>query len=87
MEYIGPRPIYCAEHIELDPGSLYEKCKSPYQKEVGDKKGCKEVVLKEFGLCYKHYGDTIGEIVRNGEYEKAMNHSRRITELCTYFYP
>lgn len=38
MEYIGPRPIYCAEHIELDPNSLYEKCKSPYQKEPGDGK-------------------------------------------------
>jgi len=61
MEYIGPRPIYCAEHIELDPLSLYEKCKSPYQKERGDGKGCKEVVLKEFGLCYKHFSDLIND--------------------------
>lgn len=54
MEYIGPRPLYCAEHIELDPNSLYKKCSAGYQKEPGDGKPCKEVVLKEFSLCYKH---------------------------------
>jgi hypothetical protein len=81
MEYIGPRPIYCAEHIELDPNTLYEKCKSPYQKEVGDKKGCKEVVLKEFGLCYKHYPDLIAEMLQNNDYETARRHYDRITDL------
>merc|ERR1712137_1385425 len=55
MEFFGPRPIYCAEHIELDPNSIYCKCLSPYNKEPGDKKGCKEVVLKEFSFCYKHF--------------------------------
>jgi len=43
MEYIGPKPIYCAEHIELDPNTLYEKCKSSYYKTPGDRKCCKEV--------------------------------------------
>jgi hypothetical protein len=81
MEYIGPRPVYCAEHIELDPGSLYEKCKSPYQKEVDDKKGCKEVVLKEFGLCYKHYGDTVAELVKNRDIQTAKRHYDRIADL------
>lgn len=81
MEYIGPRPIYCAEHIELDPKSLYEKCKSSYQKEPGDNKGCKEVVLKEFGVCYKHYPDLIQEMIENREYEKTRKHGERITEL------
>jgi hypothetical protein len=81
MEYIGPRPIYCAEHIELDPKSLYEKCKSSYQKEPGDNKGCKEVVLKEFGVCYKHYPDLILELIENHEYEKTRRHSERITDL------
>jgi len=81
MEYIGPRPIYCAEHIELDPSSLYEKCKSPYQKEVGDKKGCKEVVLKEFGLCYKHYTDAVAELVRARDIDRALGQHRRISEL------
>lgn len=38
MEYIGPKPEYCAEHIDLDPKSLYTKCKSSYQKEIGDNK-------------------------------------------------
>lgn len=57
MEFIGPRPIYCAEHIHLDPDCLYTKCKSTYQKVPGDKKGCREVVLKEFNLCHKHYHD------------------------------
>jgi len=81
MEYIGPRPIYCAEHIELDPKSLYEKCKSTYQKEPGDNKGCKEVVLKEFGVCYKHYSDLIQEIIDNQDYEKIRMHSERVNEL------
>lgn len=81
MEYIGPRPAYCAEHIELDPKSLYEKCKSSYQKDPGDNKGCKEVVLKEFGLCYKHYGDYISQVVRAGDVEKARKQKERISEL------
>jgi len=82
MEYIGPRPIYCAEHIELDPQSLYEKCRSQYQKEVGDKKGCKEVVLKEFGFCYKHYIDAVNEtIVATRDVEKARKHFDRIADL------
>jgi len=59
MEFIGPRPIYCAEHIHLDPDCLYTKCKSTYQKLPGDKKGCREVVLKEFNLCHKHYHDSV----------------------------
>lgn len=83
MEYIGPRPIYCAEHIELDPKSLYEKCKSPYQKDPNDNKGCKEVVLKEFGVCYKHYGDLVAEMIENQEYEQIKKHSERINELLT----
>jgi len=81
MEYIGPRPIYCAEHIELDPKSLYEKCKSSYQKEVGDNKGCKEVVLKEFGYCYKHYNDLVADIIRTNDVEKAIAHHTRICQL------
>jgi len=60
MEYIGPRPKYCAEHIHLDTDEcLYMKCASSYQKVPGDKKKCREVVLKEFGLCHKHYRDTL----------------------------
>lgn len=83
MEYIGPRPIYCAEHIELDPKSLYEKCKSTYQKEPGDNKGCKEVVLKEFGVCYKHYSDLIQEMIETRDYEKTRIHAERITDLLS----
>jgi len=83
MEYIGPRPIYCAEHIELDPESLYEKCKSPYQKEPGDNKGCKEVVLKEFGICYKHYIDVVNVMHRECDLTRAHNDLKRISELLT----
>jgi len=57
MEYTGPRPTYCAEHIDQDPNSMYSKCRSPYQKTPGDKKGCKQVVLKEFVMCYKHFAN------------------------------
>lgn len=81
MEYIGPRPIYCAEHIELDPKSLYMKCKSPYQKEPGDKKGCKEVVLKEFGVCYKHYADTLNDMLKAQQFEPIRHQNVRISEL------
>jgi len=83
MEYIGPRPIYCAEHIELDPESLYEKCKSPYQKEIGDNKGCKEVVLKEFGVCYKHYIDVVNVVIQEGDFARAHHDLSRITELLS----
>jgi hypothetical protein len=81
MEYIGPRPAYCAEHIELDPMSLYEKCKSPYQKEVGDNKGCKEVVLKEFGLCYKHFHDLCNTMIRARDLDKAKHVQTRVCDL------
>jgi hypothetical protein len=82
MEYIGPRPIYCAEHIDLDPNSLYTKCKSPYQKEPGDNKGCKEVVLKEFGICYKHYPDFVNnELLRTRDIDRARIHLTRTTDL------
>jgi len=83
MEYIGPRPAYCAEHIELDSRSLYEKCKSSYQKEVGDNKGCKEVVLKEFGVCYKHYTDLILEMGNKKEFDTIRKHQERIIELLS----
>lgn len=81
MEYIGPKPIFCAEHIELDPCSLYGKCKSPYQREVGDKKACKEVVLKEFGVCYKHFPDMVKEFLEKDDSEKLLSLNRRICEL------
>jgi hypothetical protein len=29
MEFIGPQPHYCAEHIFLDPDALYHKCSYP----------------------------------------------------------
>ena len=38
MEFIGPRPVYCAEHIELDANSIYIKCRSSYGKFPGDGK-------------------------------------------------
>lgn len=81
MEYIGPRPVYCAEHIELDPRSLYEKCKSPYQKEPGDNKGCKEVVLKEFGMCYKHFPDFCNQLIQARDVMRARKHYERVTML------
>lgn len=55
MEYMGPRPSYCAEHIHLDPECLYTKCQSTYHSSPEDGKGCREVVLKEFGFCHKHF--------------------------------
>jgi hypothetical protein len=57
------------------------KCKSPYQKEPGDKKGCKEVVLKEFGVCYKHFADSLNDMLKNQEFDKIRHQNVRITEL------
>lgn len=67
MEYIGPRPLYCAEHITLDVDTLYCKCGSPYQKTVGDGKGCREVVLKEFQFCHKHFDQSLDAMLAEGE--------------------
>lgn len=81
MEHIGPKPIYCAEHIELDPQSLYEKCKAGYQKERGDGKNCKEVVLKEFGLCYKHFPDLLTNMIQEDRLDKVRHTAVRVGEL------
>jgi len=34
MEYFGPKPKFCAEHIHLDEDCLYTKCCSPYHKKT-----------------------------------------------------
>eukprot|EP00299_Pterocystis_sp_00344_P019214 c9555_g2_i2.p1 GENE.c9555_g2_i2~~c9555_g2_i2.p1 ORF type:complete len:247 (-),score=29.94 c9555_g2_i2:576-1316(-) len=34
MEYIGPQPQFCAEHISMDPAALYHKCGFPMQGSV-----------------------------------------------------
>jgi len=81
MEYIGPRPKYCAEHIHLDPECLYMKCCSTYQKVPGDKKGCREVVLKEFGLCHKHYRDSTEKMVGEEGMNIALEKLERVNTL------
>jgi len=81
MEYIGPKPKYCAEHIHLDPECLYMKCGSKYQKVPGDKKGCREIVLKEFGLCYKHYKDAIEKMTGVEGYKTAVEKMDRVNDL------
>ena len=84
MEFFGPRPIYCAEHIELDPDSIYCKCSSSYGKEAGDGKGCKEIVLKEFQRCYKHFGDRLTALPSETALSTARKDLKRVTEICTY---
>mmetsp|Transcript_55364 Transcript_55364/g.83822 ORF Transcript_55364/g.83822 Transcript_55364/m.83822 type:complete len:404 (+) Transcript_55364:35-1246(+) len=81
MEFFGPRPIYCAEHIELDTATIYCKCLCPYNKEVGDGKGCKEVVLKEFSYCYKHFQHRIETYPAGASLESAKNDLTRVTGL------
>lgn len=76
MEYIGPRPLYCAEHIDLDPDCLYTKCKSPFNKTREDEKGCREVVLKEFTFCHKHYYLAVEEMATKGEEGRKIAESR-----------
>lgn len=55
MEYIGERPDYCAEHIDNEPDSIYTKCNIFYEKTTAGTVKCKELVLKDFGFCYKHF--------------------------------
>ena len=81
MEFIGPRPIYCAEHIELDPNTIYCKCSSPYGKTPGDGKGCKEIVLKEFGVCYKHFELYLASIPEDNAHEVATKNLERVQDL------
>lgn len=83
MEYFGPRPIYCAEHIEQDPRSIYVKCKSSYQKVPGDAKGCKEVVLKEFSVCHKHFEDKIKTIPLNERQAVLDQYLTRVEAILT----
>lgn len=81
MEYFGPRPRYCAEHIDQDPGSLYTKCRWSDPKGT-DGKTCKEVVLKEFVVCHKHYGEYVNGHFHGVEgHEKANEHLRKITSI------
>lgn len=76
MEYIGPALSLCHKSLQEMP--------LQYQKEVGDKKGCKEVVLKEFGYCYKYYIDSVNDIVAVCDYKKACKHLESTTELHKY---
>jgi hypothetical protein len=85
MEFIGPRPLYCAEHITLDPESFYSKCASTFHKVHGDGKGCREVVLKELQFCHKHYNQALDVMLDGREHGflKARAQLDRITVLQT----
>lgn len=85
MEFIGPRPLYCAEHITLDPDSFYSKCASTFHKVQGDGKGCREVVLKELQFCHKHYNQSLDVMLDGSEvgFLKARAQLERITALQT----
>lgn len=101
---LGDQPVYCAEHIEQDPNSIYCKCRAPYQNEPGDKKvdsfflerlspssyslpsiqRCKEIVLKEFEYCYKHYGIAIQSMVGRDGYVLACSRADKLVSICTH---
>jgi len=59
------------------------KCSSSYQKVPGDKKGCREVVLKEFGLCHKHYKDSTDKMIGKAGYDLAHEKLERVNELLS----
>lgn len=81
MEYIGPQPAYCAQHIELDQDCLYEKCRYWQLSGPREWKACKEIVLKEFGYCYKHFGCLLNELTRNGNPDRLLELHKRVLEL------
>lgn len=80
MEYIGPKPKYCAEHIHLDPDCLHAKCCAPPTPET---KGCREIVLKEFRFCHKHIGKFVDDLITNQEYEKVRKLKQRCDTMTT----
>jgi len=83
MEFMGPKPIYCAEHINLDPNSIYCKCVSTYGKEKGDKKKCREVVLKEFSYCHKHFEDRLANFDQVNRLDLLKQDFNRVSEILS----
>jgi hypothetical protein len=83
MEFIGPRPQYCAEHIDLDPSCCYTKCRSEFHKIKGDGKGCREVVLKEFSFCHKHYTQSTDKMQGVEGFQVAAAQLGRVSVLLT----
>eukprot|EP00298_Acanthocystis_sp_HF-20_P007036 c16741_g1_i1.p1 GENE.c16741_g1_i1~~c16741_g1_i1.p1 ORF type:complete len:249 (+),score=62.04 c16741_g1_i1:387-1133(+) len=58
LDYVGPNPLYCAEHIHLDANSLLQKCSATcFPGSIPKQKVCKEIILKEVGICHKHMKD------------------------------
>jgi hypothetical protein len=73
---------YCAEHIDLNPHSLHQKCASLYQKEPGDAKPCKEIVLKEVLFCYKHFEHfVLKDLLEQGNFDGLQRFNALITPL------
>lgn len=83
MEFMGPRPMYCAEHIHLDPTCLYTKCRSSFHSSPDDGKGCREVVLKEFGFCHKHFDQFLSPLSGAEGVHQATDCLNRV-EDCLY---
>jgi len=50
-------------------------------KKPGDKKKCREVVLKEFGLCHKHFGDKIETLSAESASEYLEGKLSRVIEI------
>jgi len=46
-------------------------------------KKCKEVVLKEFGYCHKHYADYLASLQGNEGYTIATDKCKRVTKILS----
>ncbi|PRP84399.1 hypothetical protein PROFUN_08079 [Planoprotostelium fungivorum] len=76
-EYIGPAPQYCAEHIELDPNSLYQKCMSPYHKNPEDRRRCKEDIV---GVTHGLRNSQKTRVAKNTSFSRVVLASSTRTE-------
>lgn len=85
MEYVGPRPLYCAEHIESDPAAQYHKCGFLMSTLAhGREKKCKEIVFTDFKRCYKHLDDWLTPATPAADVKSALTTANRLaTQLQT----
>jgi len=86
MEFFGPPPDYCAEHIHLDTESLYCKCRATRNitksgSSAVTNRGCREVVLKQFGFCHKHFNNLTQFLVGPSGIEYGQLKLQRVNEL------
>jgi len=63
MDHNGHLESFCAEHIEHDPQSVFARCSFAENQQLAP---CKEIVLKRFGVCHKHFSVYCNRMTEEG---------------------